>query len=88
MSSLNGLLQILNHQHPEDNLTLDSRTLLKKKDDFEIELMGEGEFCYFEIKKGLSHFLDVKDLTMIANQSDQLQLMFNIDGLPLLNLVM
>lgn len=82
--SLNGLLKILSRHHPE--LPTDARALLKTKNKHKIDKMedmqetGKGEFVYFGLEEGIK-----ANLTefLIENNLDSLELLFNIDGLPL-----
>ncbi|XP_018018926.1 uncharacterized protein LOC108675428, partial [Hyalella azteca] len=82
-SQLNGLLQVLNFHHPEDNFPSDSRTLLKTKSSIEIDKFDRGKFKYFGIANGIQEqFRDSEILTLFANECP-IELSFNIDGLPL-----
>ena len=77
--SINKLLSIIKKHHPGDNLPRDARTLLNKKESFKIYNIGDGDFVYFGIKENLCNILSKhcpKKITV-------LDLMFNIDGVPL-----
>ena len=80
-TSLSSLLSILNKYHPE--LPLDPRTLLRTPKTYLIRNLDTGgEMCYFGINKGIQRLADNGILSCLQ-QTDVIQLQFNIDGLPL-----
>lgn len=77
MASVNKLLRVLNPYHPE--LPLDSRTLLQtSKHISDIRDMDDGRYCHLGLKTGLTSIL-----SKLCIKSEPLQLLFNIDGLPI-----
>lgn len=78
ISSVNKLLRILSPYHPE--LPLDARTLLQtSKNKTVIRDMGNGRYCHLGLMNGL---------ILVQNQlqhlgTEPIQLLFNIDGLPI-----
>ena len=80
-TSLRSLLFILNRYHRE--LPLDPRTLLRTPKTVPIRsLESGGEMCYFGINKGIQSLADNGILSCLQ-QTDVIQLQFNVDGLPL-----
>lgn len=75
-SALSKLLKGLQPWHKE--LPCDARTLLKTPRDIITRAMGEGEFFYFGLSSGI-----VKDMKSFHFEGNQINLRFNIDGLPL-----
>ncbi|KAB0803466.1 hypothetical protein PPYR_00436, partial [Photinus pyralis] len=76
-STVTNLLHILSPYHAE--LPLDCRTLLKTPTKTNIIQLETGSYCHIGLQKGITHFL----LTNSQFIGDELQIGFNIDGIPL-----
>lgn len=77
LSTMTKILHALHHKHPY--LPLDARTLLHKKPPLVISNVGSGRYHHLGIKDGL---MAIKNFDAIAKAGETLNLMFNIDGLP------
>lgn len=76
LTSVNKLLRVLHPFHPE--LPLDARTLLQTRISTMIRQMDDGRYCHLGLKNGI---LAMK--TQLSNFKGPLQLLFNVDGLPI-----
>jgi len=73
---INKLLMILRPVCP--NLPRDARTLLQTPRHIETKSSGSGDYVHFGLEAGIVNKLNRSDINI-----DELQLQFNIDGLPL-----
>ena len=80
-TAVSDLLGVMHVHHPEDNLPLDARTLLRTKRSIIVEKFGNGEYHYFGIEAGLRILLQKAVSSQVILPSE-LKLSFNIDGLP------
>ena len=78
-SAVNEFLGILREQG--QNLPKDARTLLHTPRDVTVESKCGGQYIYFGIESGLLNILS--KYPQIANRLPSIQLIVNIDGLPL-----
>ncbi|XP_050301638.1 uncharacterized protein LOC126739865 isoform X1 [Anthonomus grandis grandis] len=74
-SALTDLLHILSPYHPE--LPLSSRTLLATPNFTDMNKLETGDLCYFGIENAL------KKIVLHSPIDRQLQICFNVDGIPL-----
>lgn len=75
---LKGLKALKNQKNVFDGLPRDIRTLLKTPRKVIVEPMAEGTYYHFGMLKGIISYLSVS-----TGPSDSLQVMINMDGLPL-----
>ena len=78
-SAVNELLGILREQG--HNLPKDARTLLRTPRDVTVEFKRSGQYIYFGIESGLLN--NLSKYLQVANRLPSIQLIVNIDGLPL-----
>jgi len=84
-SAINVVLKTMREDFPEDfsSLPKDARTVLKTPRNVKVDPMGDGKFVYLGLAKYLREFLDVNKV--YAASCNKLDLLFNVDGLPLFN---
>jgi len=79
-SSVNKLLQILREERDLQSLPADVRTLLKTPRSAKPMTMEHGQYCHFGIADGLISIFQTCNGALIP---DEIILLINIDGLPL-----
>ena len=77
--SVNDLLGVLRQYHPD--LPKDARTLLGTPSGVNLETLDTGDFKYFGIETNIKRLL--KLIPSLLKKDDIINLLFNIDGLPL-----
>ena len=77
--SVNDLLGVLRQYHPD--LPKDARTLLGTPSGVNLETLDTGDFKYFGIETNIKRLL--KLMPSLLKKDDIINLLFNIDGLPL-----
>lgn len=83
LTNLTNLLKILRYHNKNDfkDLPLDARTLLQTPRSIEIRIVHPGLYWHNGLKKCLLKYLTV--MNHLENESNQLNLIINIDGLPI-----
>ena len=82
-AALRALLHILRGKYPELGLPKDPRTLLSTRRNYEIKRIAGGEYFHFGAVAGITVSILSEKQFFESDLVENIELQFNIDGLPL-----